>query len=195
MLRKNVWILSTMQLEKQTNTSDTDRTNMETVRFGVIGLGLMGREFAGAAARWSHLPEMTVKPEIVAICDIAPSQKSGWFTDNFSSITQVTKDYKELIKNPDVDAVYCAVPHHLHEEFYCAVIGAGKDLMGEKPFGIDKYANSAILAKINDHPGCFVRCSSEFPFFPAVQRIGDMIEHNTFGTLIEVESGLTVDRI
>ena len=32
-------------------------------------LGLMGREFASAAARWCHLTEMDVRPEIVAVCD------------------------------------------------------------------------------------------------------------------------------
>ena len=42
---------------------------MKTVRFGIIGCGLMGREFASAAARWCHLPDMLVRPEIVALCD------------------------------------------------------------------------------------------------------------------------------
>jgi predicted dehydrogenase len=42
---------------------------MKTVRFGIIGCGVMRREFAGTAARCCHLPEMTVRPEIVAICD------------------------------------------------------------------------------------------------------------------------------
>ena len=43
---------------------------MKTIRFGIIGCGLMGREFASAAARWCHLPEMEVHPEIIAICDM-----------------------------------------------------------------------------------------------------------------------------
>jgi 3-hydroxyacyl-CoA dehydrogenase len=30
---------------------------MKTVKFGVIGCGLMGKEFASAAARWCHLTE------------------------------------------------------------------------------------------------------------------------------------------
>ena len=29
----------------------------KTIRFGIIGCGLMGREFASAAARWCHLTE------------------------------------------------------------------------------------------------------------------------------------------
>ena len=33
---------------------------MRTIRFGIIGCGMMGREFASVAARWFHLPEMSV---------------------------------------------------------------------------------------------------------------------------------------
>jgi len=161
---------------------------MRTIRFGIIGCGLMGREFASAVARWCHLPNMDVKPEIAAICD-TNEKITKWYTDNFDSIKQVTGNYKELLANPDVEAVYIAVPHNLHEEFYCAALEAGKHLMGEKPFGIDKAANDAIMVCIKTHPNCFVRCSSEFPFFPAMQRIGKMIEKQVFGTIIEVNSG------
>ncbi len=61
--------------------------------------------------------------------------------------------------------------------------------MGEKPFGIDRPANDAILACCAEHPEVFVRCASEFPFFPAVQRIGGMIEAGAFGRIIEVNAG------
>lgn len=163
---------------------------MKTVRFGIIGLGLMGREFASAAARWCHLTDMDSKPEIVAICSRSLHPETvSWFRDNFTSIKQITNNYRELINNPDVEVVFCAVPHNLHEEFYCAAIEAGKHLMGEKPFGIDSKANGAILKTIKEYPGCFVRCTSHFPFFPAAQRICDMIESNAFGRIIEVEAG------
>jgi len=131
---------------------------------------------------------MDVRPEIVAVCDTTPGL-FPWYCDNFPTIRQSTRDYRELLANREVDAVYCAVPHNLHQEVYCAAISAGKHLMGEKPFGIDRAANDAILACIADHPGIFVRCSSEFPFFPAVQRIGQMIESNSFGRIIEVNAG------
>ena len=161
---------------------------MRTVKFGVIGCGLMGREFGSAAARWCHLSDMDVRPEIVAVCDTqAPATQ--WFAENVQTVQQVTADYAELLANPEVEAVYVAVPHNLHAEVYCAALEAGKHLMGEKPFGIDQPANDAISACIRRHPDLFVRCSSESPFFPAVQRIGKMIEANAFGDLIEVESG------
>jgi predicted dehydrogenase len=161
---------------------------MKKVSFGIIGCGLMGREFASAAARWCHLPEMDVRPEIIAVCD-TNNDILKWYTENFSSIKQVTDDYKKLLENPNVEAVYIAVPHNLHEQFYCDAMQAGKHLMGEKPFGIDLKANQTITSYIEKHPECFVRCSSESPFFPAVQLIGEMIEADSFGKILEVNSG------
>lgn len=150
----------------------------------------MGREFASAAARWFHLPQMSLRPEIVAICrrDIS-ADKVRWFKDNIPTIKQVTADYRKLLDNREVDVVYISVPHHLHQAFYCDSLQAGKHLMGEKPFGIDKNANDEILACIDNHPQCFVRCSSQFMFLPAAQRIGQMIEAEAFGTIIEVNVG------
>lgn len=161
---------------------------MRTIKFGIIGAGLMGREFASACARWCHLTEMNARPELVAICDKNPALYD-WYRDNFPSIKQVTDDYKTLLDNPDVEAVYCAVPHNLHEQLYCDIIKAGKHLLGEKPFGIDKQANDAIIECIRQHPDVFVRCSSEFPFFPPMQKLGEMIEADAFGEIIEVNSG------
>lgn len=161
---------------------------MKTVRFGIIGCGLMGREFASAAARWCHLTDLDVRPELVAVCDRNTSL-FGWYRDNFASIRQTTQEYRELLANREVDAVYVAIPHNLHREVYCAVIEAGKHLMGEKPFGIDKPACEAIVACAAKHPEQVVRCSSESPFFPAMQRIGEMIDAGRFGHILEVNTG------
>ncbi|MBN1863441.1 MAG: Gfo/Idh/MocA family oxidoreductase, partial [Victivallales bacterium] len=164
------------------------QTGKRKVNFGVIGCGLMGREFASATARWCHLPEMEVIPEIVAVCD--PNSKLlEWYTGNFPAVRQVAGDYKDLLANDEVEAVYIAVPHNLHAEFYCAAIEAGKHLLGEKPFGIDKQANDSISACAREHPDVFVRCSSESAFFPAMQQIGRLIEEDKFGQILEVNSG------
>ncbi|NDJ62777.1 MAG: gfo/Idh/MocA family oxidoreductase, partial [Chloroflexi bacterium] len=55
------------------------------IRFGVIGLGLMGREFASAAARWAHLLDLDFMPRITAICDTNEAL-FPWFQNNFDSV-------------------------------------------------------------------------------------------------------------
>src|SRR6516165_10372447 len=130
------------------------------LRFGIIGLGLMGREFASAAARWIHLSNLDVRPILVAACD-ANEKAFDWFKANVPTVRFLSRDYHELLQRSDVDAIYCAVPHNLHAPIYCDIIEAGKHLLGEKPFGIDLPANRKILETIEQHPAVLVRCSSE----------------------------------
>ena len=162
---------------------------MKEIRFGIIGLGLMGKEFASASARWFHLTELDVKPVIVGVCDTNPEAIS-WFTENLDTVSYTTDNYKDLLARDDIDAIYCAVPHNLHEQIYTDIIKAGKHLIGEKPFGIDKKANENINKVIAKHPEVLVRCSSEFPFFPGAYEIVKAIRNNEFGQIIEVEAGL-----
>ncbi len=159
------------------------------IRFGIIGLGLMGREFASAAARWIHLSGLDVRPVIVAACDSNP-KAAEWFKASIPTLNFVTTDYHELLAREDVDAVYCAVPHNLHAEFYTDIIQSGKHLLGEKPFGIDLKANERITEVIAAHPEVTVRCSSELPFFPGGIAIIEALMKEDFGQIIEVESGL-----
>ncbi len=161
---------------------------MKTIRFGIIGLGLMGREFASASARWCHLLGVEARPEIVAVSNRSPAP-FDWFRQHFPSVRQYAHDYRELLANPAVEAVYVAVPHHLHEEVCCAAIEAGKHLMAEKPVGIDMAANRAITDCAGRHPDLFVRCASQWIFYPAAQRIGEHLEHGSVGRVIEVNAG------
>jgi predicted dehydrogenase len=156
----------------------------EIVRFGLIGGGLMGREFASAVARWVHLADIGVRPELVAVCDTSP-EVLAWY-ERLDAPPRPTDDYRELLAAGDVDAVYCAVPHALHEEVCTAVLAAGKHLLGEKPFGIDLQANEAINRAIP--PGVLVRCSSELPFFPGGQAVAHWIAERRFGRVLEVRS-------
>lgn len=155
------------------------------VRIGIIGGGLMGREVASALARWFVLDDFPVKAELTAVCDLAESQLA-WFRQ-IPTVRLLTADFRELLA-ADVDVVYVAVPHNLHEGLYLEVLQAGKDLLAEKPFGIDLKAARTIAGAVQ-RSGCFVRCSSEFPFLPGAQRAFHAATRGEFGRILEVRSG------
>jgi predicted dehydrogenase len=157
-----------------------------TVRFGIIGGGLMGREFASTAARWIHLEDLGVRPEIVHVCDANPDVLA-WY-ERLTPEPRRTTDWRELLADPDVEAVYCAVPHHLHAELYPAILDAGKHLLAEKPFGIDLPACETIMAAVAAHPEQLVRCSSEMPFFPGGQAVARWLAERRYGRILEVRS-------
>jgi len=159
---------------------------MKNIHIGIIGGGLMGREMASAFARWCALTDVSVRPVLTAVADLNPATLA-WF-DCIPSCTQRTTDYRELLANPAIDVVYVAVPHHLHEQLYCDVLAAGKDLFAEKPFGIDLASARRILAAV-ESSGRFVRCSSEMPFFPGAQRALEVARSGGIGRILEVVSG------
>lgn len=50
----------------------------KTIKFGVIGCGLMGREFASASMRWLHLQTDLPRPQIIAACS-RTDKSLDWF--------------------------------------------------------------------------------------------------------------------
>jgi len=163
---------------------------IKEVRFGIIGLGMMGKEFASAVSRWCHLINTKLpRPVIRGICDISDSVSRTWFLENFREIGISVSDYNDLIASSNIDAVYCAIPHNLHKQVYCDILRSGKHLLGEKPFGIDIAANQAIIKEVQKRPDLVVRCSSEFPYYPGAKRLLEWIRLGDYGQLIEVRSG------
>lgn len=158
----------------------------DTLKVGIIGGGLMGREAASAFGRWFVLENMPVRAELVAVCDLQ-DKLLDWFRQ-VPTVKLLTKDHHQLLDCSDVDVVYVAVPHNLHEKLYLDVLAAGKDLLAEKPFGIDLGASLRIQEAIKKS-GRFVRCSSEFPFLPGPQRIVQSLQAAQLGRILEIRSG------
>ena len=156
---------------------------MKNVNFAVIGCGLMGREFASVSMRWLHLLGDLPRPVILAACDLN-DDNLNWFKQ-VPDCKYFYHNYQEMLQNPEIEAVYCAVPHHLHAKVYGDVIRAGKHMIGEKPFGMDLAAMNEIEAAMAEHPEVFVRCASEFPFYPAVQQMVKWYREGAFGQIIE----------
>lgn len=160
----------------------------EPVNVGIVGGGLMGRELAAAIGRWDAVVDHPVRPRLTHVCDANPAVLE-WF-ERVPSVTTTTTDYRCLLDDADLDVLYIAVPHQLHEQLYVDTIEAGKDLLGEKPFGIDLPAAERIVAAAEAHPDVFVRCSSEMPFFPAAQKAYDLIRGGALGRIVEAGCGL-----
>lgn len=156
------------------------------MRLGIIGGGLMGREAASAFGRWFVLNDFPVQVELVGVCDLQDTLLE-WFR-GVPTVKLITKDHQELLRSPDIDVVYVAVPHNLHERIYLDVLAAGKDLLAEKPFGIDLAAAQKIHNAIGAS-GRFVRCSSEFPFLPGAQRVIQSVHSGHIGRVLEIRSG------
>jgi predicted dehydrogenase len=155
---------------------------MSEVRIGIVGGGLMGRELAAAIGRWAALTDHPAKPILHAVCDTSP-EALAWF-ERIGTVQTLTGDRRRLLEDDAVDVLYLAVPHHMHEELYLDAIAAGKDFLGEKPFGIDLQAARTIVAALAG-TDVFARCSSEMPYFPGAQLAYEQIRSGALGQPIE----------
>jgi predicted dehydrogenase len=158
----------------------------QRVGVGIVGCGLMGRELAAAIGRWAALEDHPVRPRLVGVCDTNP-EALAWF-DRVDGVRLRTRDHSDLLADDEIEALYIAVPHHLHERLYLDAVAAGKDFLAEKPFGIDLQAATRIVRSLNERPELFVRCSSEMPFFPGAQLAFETIRSGALGEIIEGEN-------
>ena len=158
----------------------------KNVNVAIVGGGLMGREVAAAIQRWPALIDHPVRPRLTAVCDINP-KALDWF-DQIDTVTRKVTDYRVLLDDDTIDVLYIAVRHDLHEQLYIDAINAGKSVLAEKPFGIDRSAADAIVAAVDANPSSFVRCSSEMAFYPGAQWAINYIAAGALGRIIEARN-------
>ena len=96
----------------------------DRLRCGVIGAGGIGLD---------HLISLASCPRAasVAIAESHP-QRAKEASERFR-ISRSYSDYRELLDQPDIDAVVVAVPNHLHAPVAIAALEARKHVLLEKP--------------------------------------------------------------
>lgn len=94
------------------------------VKCGVVGLGTQGREILNTLAKLPNAP-------VSALCDNykAAFRRAAEAAPN----ARQHADYKDLVADPEVQAVIVATPTHLHREITLAALKAGKHVYLEAP--------------------------------------------------------------
>ncbi len=97
----------------------------DKIRFATIGIGGQGSSDSRSAIQ-------TGMAEIVAVADIYDGRRERaqevWGKQVFT-----TRDYREVLARPDVDAVIIATPDHWHAQICVDALKAGKHVYCEKP--------------------------------------------------------------
>ena len=124
-----------------------------------IGVGVIG--CAGAAARL-HLPVLRHLPgaRVTAIADTTQSALNA--VGDLFAIPARYHDYRDLLKNPAVDAVAICVPPELHEVIGLASLEANKHVFMEKPLALSleqctRLVQAAELSSVTTMVGFHLR--------------------------------------
>lgn len=95
------------------------------VKVALIGFGKMG------AVDLKNCLE-TGLVELIAVCDVF-DQRLNDAKAKFGDKIKLSKDYKELLSDPNIEAVLIATPDHLHHRIAIDALKAGKHVYCEKP--------------------------------------------------------------
>ncbi len=99
----------------------------ENVRFGLVGFGAWGQHHAAAIAKTEGADLCAVVARTEASAQKAQAEYPG---------IRVYTDYREMLKEGDLDVVDIVVPSDLHFQITSDVLQAGCHVLLEKPMGI-----------------------------------------------------------
>lgn len=109
---------------------------MGKVKIGIIGTGLI--------AQFAHIPAYQESgAEIIAVCDIV-EKRAKEVAERFS-IPRVYRDYKELLEDPDIEAVSICTPNHLHAQMTIDALENSKHVLCEKPMAMNLKEAESML--------------------------------------------------
>ena len=111
----------------------------ERLNFAILGPGGRAQAHIGVLLKMKEEGKLV---DIVALADVWDGSKKvghGLFPSaekcglDISNKSKVTKDYRKLLENKDIDAVVIATPDHWHAKMSIDAMEAGKDVYCEKP--------------------------------------------------------------
>jgi predicted dehydrogenase len=97
------------------------------------------------------------------------------------------RDWRELLEDKEIDAVYIATPPHLHAEQTIAAAAAGKHVICEKPMALDTQQCRRMIAACRSGG---VRLSVAYyrHFYPVVDRIIEILASGEIGKPVFAEA-------
>jgi predicted dehydrogenase len=146
----------------------------DTIRFGIIGTGMMGCE---------HIQNIALLPgvEVTAIAD--PNERSrAWGRLAVGREVEVYTDYRELLEKAPVDAVVIATPNYTHYEVLQAVFSTRKHVLIEKPLCTQVEDCRRVVEAAARHPG-LVWVGLEYRYVRPVARLIEEVHGGAVGLL------------
>lgn len=169
------------------------RNDSRGVRWGILGAGHISHRFASslkkvdgarlvaAAGRTpAHVEEFCRAFSIDAAHGHASVDDNG------------DAAYDALIADPDVDAIYLALPHGMHAHWVCRALRAGKAVLCEKPAVLNEEEAHAI-ASVSRECGVPFMEAMKNRFCPMRARVKGLLASDELGRIVSIESVQKLD--
>jgi predicted dehydrogenase len=148
------------------------------LRWGIIGTANI--------ARGAFLPALRVAGGVpAAVAGRDEARTTQWATDN--GVERAITGYQNLIDDPEIDALYNALPNSLHAEWTIAALRAGKPMLCEKPL-CGTLADTERVLAVARETGTLLWEAFVFPFNEHMDRLRSLVADGAIGELREVQS-------
>ncbi|MBR5295657.1 MAG: Gfo/Idh/MocA family oxidoreductase [Clostridia bacterium] len=151
---------------------------MKKTVLGVIGCGRIAKN--------AHLPAFS-KMENIRVkyaCDLL-SEKAKALQESFPIIENITEDYKTVLADPEVDAVYVLTPNYAHYTITMDALRAGKHVFCEKPITVN-YELSVEMAEEAKVSGKMLNIGVCNRYHKSVEMLEQWNREGRFGNIYHV---------
>lgn len=156
---------------------------MKTIRTAIFGQGFMGRVHLDAVRRVEGV-------EVVALAnrnvDLARRRAAEF------GIPTATGDFREVLRDPSIDAVHICTPNAQHYEMAKAALEAGKHVACEKPLATTPEL-AAELVELAASKGLRNCVCHNLRYYPMVQQMRQMREAGELGEILVVQGTYSQD--
>lgn len=125
---------------------------------------------------------------VAAICDTKPDRLDTAASAAAKDKPKTYRDYKQLLADPNVEAVHIATPCDLHVEMAIAALEAGKHVYCEKPVGIQAAEIVRLVAAVKKHPKLVFQVGQQMRSIKFRQALVEKIRSGAAGDIIMVKA-------
>ena len=147
---------------------------------GILGFGFMGRTHTYGLINLPLFYDCPFRVKHISVCNPSAGKREKAKATGY--YRRVVEDYRELVEDPEIDAICVASPNGAHLEQLEAAIKANKHIYCDKPV-VGNVGEAAALEKILDGASYTGKHQMvlQYRFFPAVMRAKQLVEEGFVG--------------
>jgi len=153
------------------------------MNIGIVGVGGIAGAHLGGYRKIDNA-------QITALCDIIPERASGTTHESALNIGTVGGgtalqvksylDYREFVRDPDIEMVDVCLPTDLHAEVTIAALEAGKHVLCEKPMALNVEDCDRMIAAANAS-GRSLMIAQCIRFWPEYAVVKELVDSGKYG--------------
>lgn len=159
---------------------------MKRINLAILGYGFMGKVYNHASKvlkdYYPDIPNVEVTSVLVSSSksnqEIAAIKKRYGFK-------MVTRNYKDLLDDNSIDALYIASPNNFHFDQVKLAIEHNKHILCEKPMGLTSDETKKMLIASNKNKNLVTNMVFEYRYIPAICKLKEIIELGIIGDIIQ----------